>query len=92
MDIQERPGIFSRFAGMFIKDVEDDFEEMDIVSESPRVHVQQSTRFNVTVRRQVLSFQDAVAAADGLKRGELQVKTFSRLPVRTSSKSGGLAK
>ncbi len=86
MDIQERPGIFSRFAGMFIKDVEDDIEEMDIVSESPRVHVRQSTRFNVTVRRQVLSFQDAVAAADGLKRGELQVLNLNHVDDKVKDK------
>ncbi len=67
-----KPGIFSKLAGLVNRhqdDYEDDFDAP--VATPLRVH--SAHRYSITVRRQVVSFQDAVAAADGLKRGEQQV-------------------
>lgn len=63
-----KPGFFSRLAGL-VNRTQDDYEDD---YETPlRVHA--AARYSITIRRQVVSFQDAVAAADGLKRGEQQV-------------------
>lgn len=73
LEIQERPGIFTRLAGVFTKDrdFEDEFEASD--SAAPRLQLRKSGCYQITVRRQIMSFQDAVAAADGLKKGEQQI-------------------
>lgn len=63
----EKPGIFERLFGR--REVE--FEEVEEVEQDAltrRVAV-----YTCTVRRHVIAFEDALAAADGLKRGEMQV-------------------
>lgn len=72
LELQERPGFFSRLKTKFVSDepVEDDYEE---TTSTNRLRFQASYKYQITVRRQVLTFQDAVAAADGLKRGEAQI-------------------
>ena len=70
-----KPGLFSRLAGLVSRTEEYD-DDYDVPTTSPlRVHA--AHRYSVTVRRQVVSFQDAVAAADGLKRGEQQILNLS---------------
>lgn len=67
-----RPGLFSRLAGLVSR--HDDYEDdLDAPVPTTNLRVHSAHRYSVTVRRQVVSFQDAVAAADGLKRGEQQV-------------------
>ena len=67
-----KPGLFSRLAGLVNRNSEDYEEDYETPVSTPlRVH--STHRYSITVRRQVVSFQDAVAAADGLKRGEQQV-------------------
>lgn len=67
-----KPGFFSRIAGLVSREQEDFEEDYDAPAPAPlRVHA--AHRYSITVRRQVVSFQDAVSAADGLKRGEQQV-------------------
>jgi len=68
----ERPGLFTRLAGLWNRnqDLEEDWEEPMVGSPVARPS---TYRYQVTIRRQVVSFQDAVAAADGLKRGEQQI-------------------
>ncbi len=77
MEYQEKSGFFSRLAGVFVKDepIEDDFDEVREEPAKPTFFRKtvQGNRYHITVRRQVSSFQDAVAAADGLKRGEQQI-------------------
>jgi cell division inhibitor SepF len=69
----ERQGFFARIFG---KRGEDEYEEYETTDgrEVPgsylRVH---TTQYTVRIRRQVVAFEDAVAAADGLKRGEQQI-------------------
>ena len=73
----ERVGLFGRLSDkvttLFHRD--DDFEEEDFegATNRPSLHVRTAHRYHITVRRQIVSFQDAVAAADGLKRGEQQI-------------------
>ena len=71
-EMVEKPGFFERLVGVVHKHDEEFEEEID---ETPT----RTPRFiatglqHITVRRQVVSFDDAVAAADGLKRGETQI-------------------
>lgn len=72
----ERPGFFGRMSDKVVslfhrdEEFEDDFDNS---FSKPSLKVHAAHRYHVTVRRQVVSFQDAVAAADGLKRGEQQI-------------------
>ncbi|MBX3112361.1 MAG: cell division protein SepF [Fimbriimonadaceae bacterium] len=77
----EKPGIFTRLANWMGRhhddELTDEAEPTTPNGNSPfRVHTMH--RYVVTVRRQIEQFQDAVAAADGLKRGEQQVLNLSK--------------
>lgn len=68
--LQEKPGLFSRIAGLFHREDRDEEPE---VAPSKAMSLRQLHRYTVTIRRQVASFDDAIAAADGLKHGEQQI-------------------
>lgn len=72
-ELAGKPGFFERIFGMVHRhEVEDHEDDRDVVPTSHlRVGVDHNHHF--TVRRSVVSFQDAIAAADGLKRGETQI-------------------
>jgi cell division inhibitor SepF len=90
-EMTESPGIFARIANIWkrndaFEEVEDTFEEeidrpfpsgtrsssrMDVV----RIH---ETRYTVTVRRDVVAFQDALAAAKAFKAGDQQILNLTR--------------
>lgn len=80
MTIQEEPGFFGKFARIFTRT-----EEVEEIPEATPVRGVKSAniaainnyRYTVTVRRQVMSFDDAMAAANGLKRGEQQILNLS---------------
>jgi len=78
MTIQEQPGLFAKIAGYF-RHTEEAFEEHEPAPvRSTRtqntVHAPATNyRLTMTVRRQVMSNDDAMAAANGLKRGEPQI-------------------
>ncbi len=76
--LQERPGFFSRVAGMFART--EVYEEEEVtpraISSAP-VQLRPSYSSTVVVRRQVASFEDAMAAANGLKCGEQQILNLS---------------
>ncbi|AIE86540.1 cell division protein SepF [Fimbriimonas ginsengisoli] len=84
MVIQDKPGFFGRITGMFTRT-----EEYEVMEEeaAPVMHdrtsavaasqLRQNYRYTVTVRRQITSFDDAMAAANGLKRGEQQIMNLS---------------
>ena len=68
-----KPGFFERIFGMVHRhEVEDHEDDREIVPTS-HVRIGADLSHHFTVRRQVVSFQDAIAAADGLKRGETQI-------------------
>jgi cell division inhibitor SepF len=76
--IQEKPGIFSRLASMLRR--EDEFIEepgIDATPEHRAYTVKSAARYTITVRRQIVSFEDAMAAANGLKCGEQQILNLS---------------
>jgi len=71
MALQEHPGFFSRFVGFFARDVDQD-ESPERTGE-PDFTIKTAYRTTITVRRNVASFDDAMCAADGLRRGEQQI-------------------
>lgn len=73
LELQEKPGFFTRLATMFSRheDAEEDY--LDTPTNGAPLRLHQGHKYQVTVRRQIVSFQDAIAAADGLKRGEQQI-------------------
>jgi cell division inhibitor SepF len=76
MVLQDKPGIFTRIAGLFSHREDDEYEgEMEMTSTPEhRAHTMKpAARYTVTVRRQIVSFEDAMAAAHGLKSGEQQI-------------------
>ena len=76
MVLQDRPGFFSRIAGYFSHREDEEFEEeMDMPStpEHRALTMKSAARYTITVRRQIVSFDDAMAAAQGLKSGEQQI-------------------
>lgn len=81
----ERPGLFTRLAGFWNRnqDMEDDWDEP--MAGSP-VARSSTYRYQVTIRRQIVSFQDAVAAADGLKRGEQQILNLTMADITLREK------
>ena len=72
--LQDRPGLFSRVAGLFAR-TEVYEEEVDLTpSKVPSpLQYKSSYRYTVTVRRQITAFEDAMAAANGLKSGDQQI-------------------
>jgi len=75
MVIQDKPGIISKIANIFSRTEEFDEIEEPLMSDKAQAGLQlrQNYRYTVTVRRQIVSFDDAMAAANGLKRGEQQI-------------------
>jgi cell division inhibitor SepF len=76
LELQERPGIFRRIFGIFVREREDEEEATPARKKIDRTNgipVRSSGRTVVTIRRQVATFDDAMAAAEGLKRGDQQV-------------------
>ncbi len=71
----DKPGFFTKLANLMGRrpDEEPVDETEPIAHPSPPFRVHAMHRYHVVVRRQIEKFQDAVAAADGLKRGEQQI-------------------
>lgn len=67
--VERKTGFFARILGGRSRDEYDDFDEP--TGSELRLH--SSHTYTVRIRRQVVAFDDAVAAADGLKRGEQQI-------------------
>ncbi len=70
--IEARPGLLSRLTSYFRRE-EEEYEDLDAPAGASSLRVHSAHRYNVCVRRQIVAFQDAVAAADGLKRGDQQI-------------------
>lgn len=75
MELQDKPGLFGKLAGIFTReDEEDEVEETRETRRPARAAENRNIyKYQVTIRRQIVSFEDALAAAQGLKRGEQQV-------------------
>jgi cell division inhibitor SepF len=74
MQIQDKPGLFGRLKDIFTRtdEVEEDVDETE-GRPANALTLKAAYRYTVTVRRQIVSFDDAMAAANGLKRGEQQI-------------------
>ena len=75
LELQDKPGLFTRLAGMFTRAEEDEIEEAEEKTRS--FELRTAYKYHVTVRRQIVSFDDALAAANGFKRGEQQILNLS---------------
>lgn len=84
LELQEKPGILSRLSGLFGRSVEADEEPAVARIGSPEIRPQY--RYTVTIRRQITSFDDAMAAANGLKRGEQQILNLADTEAATRQK------
>jgi cell division inhibitor SepF len=73
LELQDKPGIFSRIAGMFTRERDEDVDEYEPETTPRALTLRPVYKYNVTIRRQITSFDDAIAAANGLKRGEQQI-------------------
>jgi cell division inhibitor SepF len=72
--LEERAGFFGRVLGKFTRtDVYEEEVEQMPEKNTTTTGMRRDYRYTVTVRRQITSFDDAVAAAHGLKRGEQQI-------------------
>jgi cell division inhibitor SepF len=76
--LQEKPGLFNRLVGRFLTQEEEYVDEpASDAAKDGAPKLRQDYRYTVTVRRQVTAFEDALAAANGLKRGEQQILNLS---------------
>lgn len=94
MELEDRPGFFGRVKGWFGRE-EYDVEEAEAeaqVSESRPVgqvatyRLHEARGYSITIRRSIVSFQDAVAAADGVKMGVQQILNLSQCPADAREK------
>ena len=67
LEVAQRPGLFEKLFDRFRSNDVDEEEADAVVAANP------GRIYHITVRRQVVTFADAVAAADGLKRSEQQI-------------------
>lgn len=81
IDGQERQqGLFGKLAGIFTREDED--SEVEETREPKRMaraaEVRTVYKYHVSIRRQIVSFEDALSAAQGLKRGEQQILNLTQ--------------
>lgn len=79
-DVAGKPGFFERVFSLVHRADDEEFEDDRDVIPSSHVKVSANHSHHCTVRRQIVAFQDAVTAADGLKRGETQVINLALAP------------
>ncbi|MFQ3587334.1 MAG: cell division protein SepF [Fimbriimonadaceae bacterium] len=70
IELQEKTGLFSRLTNLFSRQDEEDESEEAGTQAYP---LRSAYRYHVTIRRYVTQFDEAYAAASGLKRGEQQI-------------------
>ena len=75
--LQEKPGLFSRLGKMFTREDADIEEEQPTTEAGRALTLQRAHRYLITVRRGITTFDDAMEAAHGLKRGEQQILNLS---------------
>ncbi len=72
LELQDRPGLLSKLSGLFGRNSVANAESGEAGTNSV-YQIRTAYRYSVTVRREISSFDDAYAAANGLKRGDQQV-------------------
>ncbi len=88
MVIQDKPGIISKIANIFARteEIDEVDEPMATGRSSSPSAMRQNYRCITTIRRQIVAFEDAMAAANGLKRGEQQILNLSATEPATRQK------
>ncbi len=86
MVLQDKPGLFTRFANIFTRPEEFEDEDEPMTTSGQSLSLRSAHRYTIVVRRQVTSFDDALAAANGLKRGEQQIMNLSATDAATRQK------
>ena len=85
--VQEKPGFFGRVAAMFARS---EVYEEDVQTTSSKagggLQLKSTYRYTVTVRRFITSFEEAMAAANGLKSGEQQILNLAGTDAQTRQK------
>ncbi|MDX2064505.1 MAG: cell division protein SepF [Fimbriimonadaceae bacterium] len=71
MELQDRPRWVARMSSMWRGNRREAYEE-------PVAYVERQYNYSVTVRKDIISLDDARAAANGIKRGEQQVLNLSK--------------
>jgi cell division inhibitor SepF len=85
MEVQDKPGFFGRLRDLFVREEEYEDTPSSVavataerpMPSRPRMEVRDMYKYHVQIRRQIMSFDDALAAAQGLKNGEQQVLNLS---------------
>jgi cell division inhibitor SepF len=74
--LQEKPGVFTRLRSLFVRHAEEEEHTLPvraITGHGQSYTVRTAYAYNVTVRRGITSFDDAMEAAQGLKNGDQQI-------------------
>jgi cell division inhibitor SepF len=71
MELQDRPRWVERMSSMFRGHRRDAFDE-------PTAYVERQYNYSLTVRKEVISLDDARAVANGIKRGEQQIINLTK--------------
>lgn len=81
---EDRPGFFRRALGWLSGDSRH-VEESEVAETAPAREATPRTapRYTITVRRHIVSGEDAVSAAVGFKRGEQQILNLSMTDAQT---------
>lgn len=79
----DKTGFFSRIKGFFSdrNDYEEEPEQTDAqipTGQATKPKMRQEYRYNVCVRTEIVSFDDAMAAANGMKSGHQQILNLSK--------------
>lgn len=78
----EKPGLFTWLSSRLNRQEEEEstMEGHEEQRRGASLRNNHQFTYHVTVRRSVVAFQDAVSAADGLRRGEAQILNISQAP------------
>lgn len=83
----QKTSFFGKVAGFFGRHDEDDDFEYEVERKPSKQEERTTLRlhhkfaYHVTIRKNIVKFDDAVEAAEGLKRGEAQILNLSQAPV-----------
>lgn len=77
MEVQDRPGLFGKIAGIFSRERAEDEEFEAPEAPNSSVGFRQLSVYRVTLRRQIVALEDAYEAAQGLRRGDQQIMNLT---------------
>lgn len=85
--VQDHPGFVGKLLNLVRRDnIVEEETEYAPVENATGATSRPTYRYTITVRRQIVSFEDAMAAANGLKRGEQQILNLCNTDLVTRQK------